>query len=141
RASVRVADEDGIVYNLFFGNATFAQGEALTAGSKEEATKSAESKKAEPETPPPGGVESRFLFVTARFDATRIPGPKPAPPEGRAELPADPFQRTPAERAERTKADKEKADRDKAEHDRKLAAGQKRAKELTERFADWYYVV
>jgi hypothetical protein len=131
--------DEGVVYTLRFGEVTFASGEELSAGSeKEDQAKSAgDQSKAKP---PEGAKESRFLFVTAAFDASLLP-PPPGPPAKDAELPADPFQLPGNERADKVKADKEKYDREKADYDRKVEEGTKRAKELTDRFAGWYYVV
>jgi hypothetical protein len=131
--------DEGIIYTLRFGEVTFATGDALTAGSEEEEKSKAAAegkKKAE------GASENRYLFVTAEFDPTFLP-PAPTPPkvEKDEELPADPFARTTKEKADKEKEDKEKYDRDKADHDRKVDDGKKRAKELTDRFAGWYYVV
>jgi hypothetical protein len=129
--------DEGIGYTLRFGEVTFATGEALSAGSsKEDAAKSAADEKKKPE----GAKESRYLFVTAAFDASLLP-PPPTPLATDGELPADTFQLPGKERADKAKADKEKYDREKGDYDRKVEDGQKRAKELTDRFAGWYYVV
>ena len=58
-----------------------------------------------------------------------------------SELPADAFQRDPAELAAAEKAKKDKAEKDKTDYEQKLKAGKDRAKELTDRFAAWYYVI
>ena len=95
-----------------------------------------------------GSTENRYLFVTARFDPALIP-PPPAPAPRPVALPDDPFLKDPNDPkriAEQTKAKeeetkaKEKADRDQADYDRRVGDGRKRVKELTDRFAGWYYV-
>ncbi|MBX6313051.1 MAG: DUF4340 domain-containing protein [Isosphaeraceae bacterium] len=144
QGEVRVACEDGVVYTLRFGEVTFATGEALSAGKEEdqpqdkakgkEKEKDKEGSKAE-------GVESRYLMVTAAFDSSLIAAPAPPKVAEAGELPADVFQRTAQEKADKEKAEKEKAEREKADYERKVEAGKKRAKELTDRFAAWYYVV
>ena len=137
---VDVSTEEGVVYALRFGDVTYATGEALTAGVEDSAaTKDAQGK--EKEKKPEGGVESRYLFVTAEFDKSLIPVPESLRPMEKSELPDDAVQRTPTELAEREKSRKEKADREKADYDRKVADGQKKAQDLTNRFARWYYVV
>jgi hypothetical protein len=141
---VTASTEEGVVYDLRFGDVTYATGEALTAGIEDSAaTKEAEGKEKDKdkEKKPEGGVESRYLFVTARFDPALIPVPESLRPSPPSELPEDAFQRTAAERADRDKSRKEKADRDKADYDRKVADGKKKAEDLANRFARWYYVV
>ena len=95
-----------------------------------------------------GSTENRYLFVTARFDPALIP-PPPAPAPRLVALPDDPFLKDPNDPkriAEQTKAKEEetkaeeKADRDRADYDRRVGDGRKRVKELTDRFAGWYYV-
>jgi hypothetical protein len=134
-----VTTEDGIVYTLRFGEVLFATGEALTAGTEEEAKSQAA---AEGKTKPEGAQENRFLMVSAEFDPSLLP-PPPKPPGAPAdsELPAEVFQQTPKEKADKEKADKEKYEREKADYDRKVEDGKKRAAELTDRFVAWYYVV
>ncbi len=82
-------------------------------------------------------------MVTVSFDPTLIPQPAPAEePKGPLTLPEDPFQKAPDDpkRIAEEKEAKDKADRAKADRDRKIADGQKRVNELSERFAGWYYV-
>ncbi|GIW86866.1 MAG: hypothetical protein KatS3mg108_1190 [Isosphaeraceae bacterium] len=133
-----VTCSDGVVYALRFGGVTFARGESLSAGSDEEQAGST----AEPSSSTnSGAVESRYLFVTASFDADAVAKPKPRPKPVAGELPADVFAKTAAER--RAEAEREAA-AEKAEQEayqRRLKDGEERAKKLSERFADWYYVV
>lgn len=142
-----VSTDEGIVYTLRFGEVVIASGEALTAGTadadaKAESAKPGE-KSADDQEKKAEGTESRYLFVTVEFDPSLVPEPKPPKADAPAEIPDDPFQRDPDDPklvAEAKKA-KEEADRLKAEHDRKLEEGRKRAQELTDRFAAWYYVI
>lgn len=140
QGDVIVTTEDGIVYTLRFGEVTFATGDALSSGAEEEKAREKSAGKDDAKKDA-GAVESRYLFVTADFDPSLIPAPTPPPAEGSTELPLDVFAKAPEEAAAKAKADKEKADREKADYDRKLADGKKTAQELTDRFADWYYVV
>jgi hypothetical protein len=138
QGDVYVATQDGIIYLLRFGEVTLATGEALTAGTAEEPEAKDEPKKGEPAKTAAG--DNRYLFVTAQFDPALIPKPEslskpadaPAP-----ELPEKVFARTAVE----VKADEQKLKLDKEDYERKLADGQKKAQELTDRFAGWYYVV
>jgi hypothetical protein len=134
------ATDEGVVYTLRFGEVTFAQGESLEAGVNEEEAKAKAAAGEEVKKKSEGATESRYLFVTASFDANLLP-PAPQPPAKDAEIPSDPFQSTPKERSDKEKEAKDKYDRDKADYDRKVEDGKKRAKELTDRFAAWYYVV
>jgi hypothetical protein len=88
-----------------------------------------------------GSTENRYLFVTARFDPTLVP-PPPAPAPKPVALPDDPFLKDPNDpkRIDEEKKAKEKVDRDQADYDRRVGDGRKRVKELTDRFAGWYYV-
>jgi hypothetical protein len=138
QGDVYVATDEGILYLLRFGEVTVATGDALTAGTDEdEAAKKSEDATKKAAT---GTSESRYLFVTAQFEPSLIPKPdsltKPAE-SGTPELPEHVFERTPAE----AKADEAKEKLDREDYQRKLTDGQKKAQELTDRFAAWYYVV
>jgi hypothetical protein len=137
QGDVRVKTDEGVVYTMRFGEVTFATGEALSAGKDEEKAAKAKSEG--------GGVESRYLFVTTHFDPSLIPETKPAPlpTPTLPEVFTDPFQRDPDDpkREAQRKLEKENLEKAKTEHDRKVADGEKRVKELTDRFAGWYYVV
>ncbi len=133
--------DDGIVYVLQFGSVTFARGEALSAGTGAEATAPAADGEGTPEPArPAGAVEGRYLFVDAQFRPDVIPAPAgPATATGvfAAELPAEVFATTPAERA----AEAGRVAQARTAYEAKLAAGRRRAQELNDRFAGWYYVV
>lgn len=137
QGDVIVSTEEGVVYTLRYGEIVLASGLDLTKGADETATAKDKAKK------PEGAAENRYLMVTVSFDPSLIPQPAPADePKGPLTLPEDPFQKAPDDpkRIAEEKEAKEKVEREKAEHDRKIADGQKRANELTERFAGWYYV-
>jgi Domain of unknown function (DUF4340) len=142
QGEVRVGTDEGVLYRLRFGEVTFAQGEALSAGAEEDQAPAGPKDAAQPAgKKAEGATESRFLFVTVEFDPSLIPPPPPASkPEGPPTLPENVFTPKPEERAAQEKADKEKADKEKAEQDRKIADGKKRVDELAARFAGWYYV-
>jgi hypothetical protein len=141
QGDVIVSTEEGIVYTLRFGEVTFATGDALSAGASESAEAEKAKQKAEPKKAEGAGAESRFLMVTVSFDPALIPEPRPEP-EPPLTIPDDPFQLAPDDpkRIAEEKAEKEKEERKKAERDKKIADGKKRAEELTDRFANWYYV-
>ncbi|OJW05535.1 MAG: hypothetical protein BGO49_02105 [Planctomycetales bacterium 71-10] len=141
QGDVRVYCDDGVVYTLRYGEVAVGVGDELTRGDSDEAEKKADeapAEKGEKKSEPAG--DNRYLMVTAAFDKSLVPAPKDesqpeaAPAEG--ELPADVIAPDPAE----VKAKQEKFEREKADYDKKLADGEKRAKELTDRFAAWYYV-
>jgi hypothetical protein len=128
---VQVSCDDGIAYTLRFGEVLVGEGDFLTAG------KEPEKKEGEPGEKK--GTENRYLFVTARFDEALLPAEPAAPPEVKAD---------PNRKPEEQKADEEKAKKDQEEHekkkkerDEKVTSGKKRAQDLTDRFADWYYVI
>jgi hypothetical protein len=137
---VLVGTDEGVVYTLRFGEVVFATGEELSAGADDSAEKEKAKKDAKK---PEGATENRYLMVTAAFDPALVPEPKPdAVPPPPTTLPEDVFQRLPGDpkRVAEEKEDKEKAERKKADHEKKLADGKKRVEELSDRFANWYYV-
>ncbi len=143
QGDVSVATDEGVVYTLRFGEVVFATGEDLSRGDDSPgAAKSTE--KAKDDKKKDGASESRYLMVTVGFDPALLPPAHPAekPPVGPLVIPDDPFQKAPDDpaRIAEEKAAKEKFDREEAEHARRSADGEKRVKELTDRFADWYYV-
>ena len=121
---IQLRMKDGIRYNLRFGDLTGTESEI-------------DGQETESKASPTMGV-NRYLFITAAFDSSMIPPPdvKPipeVPTEGEAEV------------LVKAKAEKEQIERsNKREEDRykeAVEAGQKRVKKLTEKFADWYYVI
>ena len=146
QGEVIVSTDEGVVYTLRYGEVFIAGGLELSAGV--ENAKAAGKGKDKDQKTAEGSTENRYLFVTARFDPALVP-PPPAPAPRPVALPDDPFLKDPNDPkriAEQTKAKeeetkaKEKADRDQADYDRRVGDGRKRVKELTDRFAGWYYV-
>jgi hypothetical protein len=139
QGDVIVQNDDGIVYTLRFGEVSFATGEELSAGGENESASAEGEEAKKPET----AKESRYLFVTAEFDPNLIPAPKPDAPSLNPTIPDKPFARDKDDPAvkSRVKADADREARKKADYDKKIADGQARAKELTDRFAAWYYLV
>ena len=111
----------GVLYTLRFGEIVYGSGEAVSAGSEQEA--SADQ----------GPGENRYLFITTEFDESRFP--EPPAPAGLA------FESKPEN--EWTEDDRT----NKARHDaheewrRKVEAGRSLSEDLNRRFADWYYVI
>jgi Domain of unknown function (DUF4340) len=134
QGDVVVKTDEGALYTLRFGEVNFSTGEALEAGGKDEGKTKDAAKKAE------GASENRFLMVTVSFDPKLVT--EPEKPKDELFIPDDPFWKpdTDPKRAEELKAAKEKADREKADHDKRLADAEKKVKDLSNRFADWYYV-
>ena len=82
-------------------------------------------------------------MVTVAFDPTLIPEPKPEPEADAARrIPDDPFQPTPTipSGSPRRRPPRRRPRSEKADHEKKIADGKKQVKELTDRFAAWYYV-
>lgn len=115
--------KDGIVYHLRFGDLTGTESEIAAEDA--------------PDAAPVMGV-NRYLFITAEFEPAIIPLPelKPLPEipeEGEAEeLKALQQQKETAEKANQ---------REQERYDAEMEQGKKRAAELSDRFADWYYVI
>lgn len=142
QGDVLVTTEEGVVYTLRFGEIVVASGLELSAGEDpEEAGKKAADPEKSKKTAA-GAPESRYLFVTASFDPSVIPPPKGPESSDPPKFPSDPFQKAPDDpkRIAEEKEIKDKADKAKAEYDKKIADGEKRVKDLNDRFAAWYYV-
>jgi hypothetical protein len=150
QGEVLVGTEEGVVYTLRYGGPVFTEGEELTRGEADDVEKKADAKEKAAKADAgkkQGTQENRFLMVTVTFDPSLIAKPestepKPAAKPAPGDLPANVFApdlNDPKYQAEQ-KAAKEKADRDKADYDKKIADGEKRVKELTDRFSAWYYV-
>jgi Domain of unknown function (DUF4340) len=147
---LKVSCDDGVVYDLMFGEVVYGDPDDVSAPSTDE-------EPSKPEGDAADGAEHRYLWVTARFDASLL-GPelvKPTKPETAAEpeAPAEPDKKEDADKSD-DDGDEPKVDAEKEyqealkeyedavkERDEKLAAGTKRAEKLGQRFADWYYVV
>jgi hypothetical protein len=144
QGDVRVVSDDGVAYTLRYGEGTYATGEALSAGSEENQKASDKEAATKKDKSSETGAESRYLFVTATFEPGFVPKTTtPKPLDEPLIVPAKPFARDandPALVAD-VKADKEKAEKDNQDYERRLEEGKKRARELTDRFAAWYYVV
>jgi hypothetical protein len=134
QGDVVVKTDEGAVYTLRYGEVVFATGEQLEAGGKDEGQTKDATKKAE------GTAENRFLMVTVSFDPALVP--EPVKPKVDPVIPDDPFQKAPDDpkRVAEEKAAKEKADKEKADRDKQLADAEKKVKDLSDRFAEWYYV-
>lgn len=173
---VLVGTKDGILYALRFGEEFSGSDVDIEVGSK--SSKEQDGKQSKQDDPDETAsdddsasadqqdsdlLKSRYLFVTAQFDAELL-GEKPTPPV-KPEPPATPD----AKPSETTEQDQEqKSDDDAAQPDpqkeyeealkryeeeqevyeiklkdyeESVAKGQERVAELNRRFADWYYVI
>lgn len=114
---------DGVQYTLRFGEIALTPGREDAEG--DEAEDSATG-------------TSRYLFVTAQFDESLVPPPDvmelPELPENADESMAQALETA------RQKIDEENSKNRKA-HENKVEEGRKLARELNDRFADWYYVI
>ena len=142
QGEVVVSTDEGAVYTLRFGEVYFGTGEDLTAGSTDEAKEKepGKAKDKAKEAKSEGTTESRYLMVTVAFDPKLVP--EPVKPKEELVIPDDPFQKAPDDpkRVAEEKAAKEKADREKADREKQLADLEKKVKDLSDRFADWYYL-
>jgi hypothetical protein len=137
KGEVVVTTDDAIVYTLRFGESLVASGNELSAG-----TEPSKSSKALEKAAGPSGSETsegRYLFVTAAFDPNLLPPPRETEEDT---FPDDPFayQLGEPNLLPESSAAKARAERRRKERDDAIAEGQKRAKELSDRFAAWYYV-
>ena len=139
KGEVLVSTDEGVVYTLRFGEVFIATGSELSAGI--EPSKSAKELAKAAAKASEGTSEGRYLFVTAAFDPDLIPEPK-ASGADEVQLPDDPFAYEPGDKklVTESKEAREKAEKRKTERDQQLTEGQKRVKELSDRFAAWYYL-
>ena len=138
-----VGTDEGVVYTLRYGEVVIAAGNELSAGTDDQSEAEKAANKKDPLKSRQETSEGRYLFATAAFDSTLIPPPKPSTlPDD--QFPDDPFayEADGSDAKLTTESDraKEIAAKRQGEQDRKVADGQKRAKELSDRFAAWYYV-
>ncbi|MGC8640055.1 MAG: DUF4340 domain-containing protein [Isosphaeraceae bacterium] len=159
QGDVHVFTDEGIVYTIRFGEVIFGTGEELSAGTADDAAKQADEKAAaakgkekaqEKAKKAEGTTENRFVWVTAGFEPDLIDKPESMKPKEQPalkpgelpEIPATPFAPDPKDPkfiAEQKDA-KEKADRERKDYQKKIEDGTKKAQDLTDRFAAWYYV-
>ncbi len=140
KGKVTIYTDEGVVYTLRYGEVIIATGNELSGGI--EPTKQAkELAKAAGKASGEATSEGRYLFVTASFDPNLIPPPKPSTDEDET-FPEDPFAYEPGDKkvVPESKKAKAKAEKLKADRDNQVAEGQKKARDLTNRFAAWYYV-
>ena len=133
-----VSSEDGAVYTLRFGEVFIGSVDALSAGvddgKAKDPAKSAEKK--------PDQTESRYLLVTVAFDPKLLPPLADPDADKPLELPTDVFQHEPGspERIAEEKVAKDKAEAKKTAADKRIADAEKKIKDLSDRFAGWYYL-
>ncbi|RLS58089.1 MAG: DUF4340 domain-containing protein [Planctomycetota bacterium] len=158
-----VSTFNGVTYILRFGSVFTGSDVEVEIGSEKEAATASPPKADNPQGEPAEGVKkNRFVFITAQFnpevigeapvepvkpeplkeDATAVPeADKPADGEKPAEGPkTDPkaaYDKALEEYNFQMSVFKIK----KQEYDEKVAEGEKKAKRLNARFADWYYVI
>jgi len=151
QGDVIVTTDEGVVYTLRYGGPVFSSGEDLTAGQADDVEKKGEEAKKDASKKAEGTQENRFLMVTVSFDPSIIAKPKALEPkptkpllktETPVTLPSNVFAPDPNDPkyiAEQKEAE-EKVKQEKADYDKKLADGEKKVKELVDRFGPWYYV-
>jgi hypothetical protein len=121
--------KNGIVYHLRFGDLTGTESEVPAEQAQFGSPLAMDATKM---------VPNRHLFITAEFDPAMIP-----PAESRP-VPEIPEEGEADELAKLTQG-KETAERanqrEKERYDAAVESGKKRVAELSDRFADWYYVI
>ncbi|MDR0327741.1 MAG: DUF4340 domain-containing protein [Planctomycetaceae bacterium] len=115
--------KDGVIYHLRFGDLTGTESEIVSEDT--------------PNETPVMGV-NRYLFITAEFEPAMIPPPEFRPvPEVPEDGEGDAYEelKTQKEQAERANQ------REQKRYDDAIESGKKRAADLSDRFAGWYYVI
>lgn len=139
---VTLTAEDGVVYNIAFGEVLFGREEEISAGV--ERLQGAEPASAGADS----GSEARYVMVRVTFDASMFPEPTPPAPST-TQTPTEPsaagepeaWRESEAAPAAVDEAAQKEFERLSAERESRLLAGKARADALTKRFADWYYVI
>jgi hypothetical protein len=148
QGDVIVTTDEGVVYTLRYGGPVFGTGEELTAGQADDVEKQREEPKKDAAKKSEGTQENRYLMVTVSFDPSLIPKPKSLEPkpaiktDALVNIPSNAFAPNPNDPkyvAEQKEAE-DKAKQEQADYDKKIADGEKRVKELVDRFGPWYYV-
>ena len=140
---------DGIVYNLMFGNLTgtnIAENANVSsnapAGIDVAADDTADSDAGSTVTGSSAATNvlsaNRYLMVMAEFDPSIIEKPAPLP---LPEIPVEGDEAEIAKLKEQLAAAELANKRLEDEYNNAIEAGQRRAKELNQRFADWFFVI
>ncbi len=149
-----VQTKDGVEYMLRFGEVAVdtEQGAAATEPPPTATDPNAAADPNAPKTDAQGS--NRYIFVTARFNDELLTKPvlEPVPPAttdaaAAATGAAEPTtadkkadEATESADAERKRIERENK-RKEDEYQQQVTAGQKKVKDLNDRFADWYYVI
>ncbi|MDR1290097.1 MAG: DUF4340 domain-containing protein [Planctomycetaceae bacterium] len=129
RGDIQLRMKDGICYNLRFGELTGTQ-----TISKDESKK--ETNETNEDTPTM--TENRYLFINADFNESMIP---PADIQPLPEIPTT-GEQTVIDTIKKERDAKEKSNlREQERVAKAIETGKARVKKLSERFADWYYVI
>jgi hypothetical protein len=121
KGDIQLRLKNGIVYHLRFGDLTGTESE-IAADDSSEVVMGA----------------NRYLFITAEFDPAMIPLPElKSVPEIPTEGEADELEKRKQEKESTEKSNQREQER----YDAELESGKKRAAELSDRFADWYYMI
>ncbi|MDR1053702.1 MAG: DUF4340 domain-containing protein [Planctomycetaceae bacterium] len=129
RGDIQLRMKDGICYNLRFGELTGTQ-----TVSKDESKK--ENNETNEDTT--AMMENRYLFINADFDESIIP---PADIQPLPEIPTT-GEQTIIDTIKKEREAKEKSNlREQERVAKAIETGKARVKKLSERFADWYYVI
>jgi hypothetical protein len=116
-----VRTEESVLYTLRFGEILYGSGNAVAIGDDTSDDEDA------------GVGENRYVLISAEFDPTGLPEP-PQPSNRDFENKAE-GQWTDGDRQNKERADLY------AQWQRRTETGQRRAEELSTRFAKWYYVI
>ena len=116
-----VRTEEAVLYTLRFGEILYGSGNAVAIGDETSDDQDA------------GVGENRYVLITAEFDPSGLP--EPSRPSNRDFENKAEGQWTDADRENKERADLY------AQWERRTETGQRRAEELSTRFAKWYYVI
>jgi hypothetical protein len=128
--------QDGIVYHLMFGNLT---GTNIAEHAQASVSTDAESTSDGTTTAATNVLSAnRYLMILAEFDESIIEKPAPVP---LTEVPDDGDEEEIARLKARRESEERHNRQQEDEYNTAIEAGKRRAQELNQRFADWFFVI
>ncbi|MBN4074017.1 DUF4340 domain-containing protein [bacterium AH-315-E10] len=129
---LHILTKDAVVYVIRFGELFFGTGLDITAGAETDQSKKDENEKKK-------GSANRYIFITADFSPEHKP--EPEKPGTKPEKPADDAKDDVKKAYDLAlTAFNEKSEKH-ADWIVQVKTGKKKAKELNDHYADWYYVI
>lgn len=130
--------DDGISYQLCFGEVLFGEGETLTAGTNETPGSPNQAGPTGDDAVKPGVREARFLMVNMMLDESKLPK---QPEEPKAPTPAEGATTVDPQTQGAYEIAKKQYEQEMEYYRRRMKMVTDRAAALQKEFAAWYYVI